>query len=179
MEAGGARGRAATIDRRKAQTPKTTNYLDIDFDVFGELLSFFVRSVNLIVSRDLDQKMEKFSLAGGTGKISTILLVGANPGIRPSVLAHFIQKDRSAMGKLIERMERSGLLEQKISPTERRARELYLTEKGRALMPKVRAQILRQDEDFFGMLAPEERRHLLALLRKIYSRHLDMVPTSE
>jgi DNA-binding MarR family transcriptional regulator len=179
MEAGGARGRAATIDRRKAQTPKTTDYLNIDFDVFGELLSFFVRSVNLIVSRDLDQKMEKLSLAGGTGKISTILLVGANPGIRPSVLAHFIQKDRSAMGKLIERMERAGLLEQKISATERRARELYLTERGRALVPKVRAQILRQDDDFFGMLAPEERRHLLALLRKIYSRHVDMVPTSE
>jgi DNA-binding MarR family transcriptional regulator len=179
MEAGGARGRAATIERRRAQTPKTANYLDIDFDVFGELLSFFVRSVNLIVSRDLDQKMEKLSLAGGTGKISTILLVGANPGIRPSVLAHFIQKDRSAMGKLIERMERAGLLEQKVSATERRARELYLTEKGRAMVPKVRAVIRRQDDDFFGVLTREERRKLLALLRKIYGHYVDMVPTTE
>jgi len=135
--------------------------------------------VNLIVSRDLDEKMEELALAGGTGKISTILLVGANPGIRPSVLAHFIQKDRSAMAKLIERMERAGLLKQKISASERRARELYLTDKGRALSPKVRARILRQDEDFFGMLTREERRHLLTLLRKIYEQHIDMVPPSD
>jgi len=179
MEAGGARARAVANDRRKAQTPKTTDYLNIDFDVFGELLSFFVRSVNLIVSRDLDEKMEGLVLAGGTGKISTILLVGANPGIRPSVLAHFIQKDRSAMAKLIERMELAGLLVQKISTSERRARELYLTNKGRALVPKVRSRILRQDADFFGMLTGEERRHLLALLRKVYERHLDMVPPSD
>ena len=179
MDAGGGSGRAVAINRRKSQTPKTADYLNIDFDVFGDLMSFFVRSVNLIVSRDLDEKMEPLALAGGTGKISTILLTGANPGIRPSVLAHFIQKDRSAMGKLIERMEGAGLLKQKISATERRARELYLTDKGRAMVPKVRAAIRRQDDDFFGMLTPQERKQLLTLLRKIYSHHVDMVPTSE
>ena len=83
------------------------------------------------------------------------------------------------MGKLIERMERAGLLKQKISATERRARELYLTDKGRAMVSKVRAVIRRQDDEFFGMLTPEERRKLLALLRKVYSHHIDMVPTTE
>jgi DNA-binding MarR family transcriptional regulator len=179
MEAGGARGRATASDRRRAQIPKTGSYPKIDFDVFDELLSFFVRSVNLIVSRDLDEKMGDLPLAGGTGKISTLLLVGANPGIRPSVLAHFIQKDRSAMAKLIERMEQAGLLEQKISTSERRARELYLTEKGRALVPKVRSRILRQDNDFFSVLSHQERRHLLVLLRKVYKLQIDLMPTSD
>ena len=179
MAAGGVRGRAAAVDRRRARVPKTANYLDLDFDVFVDLLSFFVRSVNLLVSRDLDEKMEPVVLAGGTGKISTILLVGANPGIRPSVLAHFIQKDRSAMGKLVEKMERAGLIEQKISAAERRAKELYLTSKGRAMVPKVRAVVRRQDDDFFGMLTREERKQLLRLLRKIYARYVEMVPTAD
>ena len=178
MEARGARARATAEDRRKSQMPKTANYPKIEFAVFDGLLSFFIRSVNLIVSRDLDEKMGGLPLAGGTGKISTILLVGANPGIRPSVLAHFIQKDRSAMAKLIERMERAGLLEQKISTSERRAKELYLTDKGRGLVPKVTSRILRQDNDFFSVLSHEERRHLLVLLRKVYKRHIDMMPTS-
>jgi DNA-binding MarR family transcriptional regulator len=179
MEAGGSRMRATADDRRKAQIPKTANYPKIDFDVFDELLSFFVRSVNLIVSRDLDEKMGGLPLAGGTGKISTILLVGANPGIRPSVLAHFIRKDRSAMAKLIERMERAGLLEQKISTSERRARELYLTDKGRALVPKVRGRIVRQDKEFFSVVSHEERRQLLVLLRKVYKLQIDSMPTSD
>ncbi|SDR63756.1 transcriptional regulator, MarR family [Rhizobiales bacterium GAS113] len=171
--------RATAIDRRNAQAPKTIDYLNIDFDVFGDLLSFFVRSVNLLVSQDLDETMEPHGLAGGTGKISTILLVAANPGIRPSVLAHFIRKDRSAMGKLIERMEQAGLVEQKISTSERRARELSLTQKGASLVPKVRADIRRQDDRFFGMLSAEERKLLLQLLRKVYEHYVDMVPTGD
>src|SRR5665213_3093224 len=127
------------INRRNAQAPKTVGYLDIDFYVFADLLSFFVRSVNLLVSQDLDEKMGTHGLAGGTGKISTLLLTDANPGIRPSVLAHFIRKDRSAVGKLIERMQHDGLIKQEISRSERRARELFVTKKGRALAVKVRA----------------------------------------
>ena len=171
--------RNTAISRRNAQAPKTFDYRNIDFDVFGELLSFFVRSVNLLVSQDLDDTMTPHGLAGGTGKISTMLLVAANPGLRPSVLAHFIRKDRSAMGKLIERMERAGLVEQKISKSERRARELTLTPSGRRMVPKVRAAILRQDARFFGMLSKEERKQLLGLLRKVYKHYVDMVPTRE
>jgi DNA-binding MarR family transcriptional regulator len=162
--------------RNEATAPKTVDYLNIDFDVFGTLLSFFVRTVNILVSRDLDEQMAPLGIAGGTGKISTILLVGANPGIRPSVLAHFIRKDRSAMGKLLEQMESAGYIEQKISPVERRARELYLTDKGRAMVPKVRDVITRQSDDFFAQLSTAERDQLLHLLRKVYEGYVDMVP---
>jgi DNA-binding MarR family transcriptional regulator len=179
MDSGGDAERPTAIDRRNAQAPKTADYRNIDFDVFGELLSFFVRSVNILVSQDLDETMQPLELGGGTGKISTLLLVGANPGIRPSVLAHFIRKDRSAMGKLIERMERAGLIEQTISASERRARELRLTRKGAQLAPRVRAEVLRQDERFFGMLSAKERKQLLSLLHKVYKHYVDMVPTSE
>ncbi len=92
----------------RPRRPKTIDHRNIDFDVVGTLLSFYVRSVNRLVSQDLDEQTAELGLSGGTGKISTILLVGANPGIRPSVIAYFIRKDRSAMGKLLEQMERGG-----------------------------------------------------------------------
>ena len=120
--ASGKRGAGATAPRRGLKPPKTIDYLNIDFDIFGDLLSFYVRTLNLLVSRNLDTRMEELGLAGGTGKIATLLLVGANPGIRPSVLAHIIRKDRSAMGKLLDAMGEAGLVEQRVSPEERRAR---------------------------------------------------------
>src|SRR5918912_418509 len=92
------------------------------------------------------------SLARGTGKVATLLLVDANPGIRPSVVAHFILKDRSAMVKLLDQLTRAGLIEQKVSAAERRAHELYLTPKGRALARKVRAIAIEQSESFFSVL---------------------------
>jgi DNA-binding MarR family transcriptional regulator len=159
------------------QAPKTIDYSNVDFDIFGDLLSFYVRTVNILVSRDLDEQTEELAMAGGTGKISTLLLVGANPGLRPSVLAHFILKDRSAMGKLLEQMERAGLLEQKVSSSERRARELYLTPKGRALARQVRDVARRQSDDFFSVLTDEEQDALMRILRKVYESYVDKVPS--
>ena len=173
-----ARGRSAGAapERRGLKAPKTVDYLNIDFDIFGSLLSFYVRTINILVSQDLDAEMEAFGLSGGTGKIATILLVGANPGIRPSVLAHFVRRDRSAMGKLLDAMVEAGLVEQRVSPVERRARELYLLPRGEALRAKVRDAARRQDDAFFAMLSGDERAQMLGLLRKVYGHHLDMVP---
>jgi len=159
------------------QAPKTIDYSNVDLDIFGDLLSFYVRTVNILVSRDLDEKTEELAMAGGTGKISTLLLVSANPGLRPSVLAHFILKDRSAMGKLLEQMERTGLIEQKVSSSERRARELYLTARGRALAQQVREVARRQSDDFFSVLTDEEQDNLLRILRKVYESYIDTVPS--
>lgn len=171
-----ARRRSEARRRNPAKTPKTIGYQNIDFDVFASLLSFYVRTVNLLVSQDLDAHTRALRLAGGTGKIATILLVDANPGLRPSVLAHFIRKDRSAMAKLLWQMEHAGYLEQRVSPAERRARELYLTKKGQAFAAEVRRVVKAQDDDFFAMLDGKERETLLALLRKVYESYIDTAP---
>jgi DNA-binding MarR family transcriptional regulator len=170
------RRRQTVRARHAVQAPKTIDYHHIDFDIFSTLLSFYVRSINLLVSRDLDQQTVELGLSGGTGKIAAILLIGANPGIRPSVLAHFIRKDRSAMGKLLEQMEQNELIEQRVSQVERRARELFLTPKGRALVQRTREVVRRQDDEFFAPLSGPEREQLLGLLRKLYESYLDMVP---
>jgi DNA-binding MarR family transcriptional regulator len=165
--------------RSNPQVPKTIDFSDIDFDIFTDLLSFYVRTVNLLVSRDLDEQMAALEVAGGTGKISTLLLVGRNPGIRPSVLAHFILKDRSAMGRLLDQMQQAGLVEQKISPEERRARELYLTPKGQRVAEQVRAVARRQSADFFSILSGEEQADLLRILRKVYVGYVEQAPAGE
>ena len=166
---GAADGRARS---RTRPVPKTADYSDLDFDILGDLLSFYLRSVNLALSRDYEPKMDAVSLARGTGKVSTLLLVDANPGIRPSVVAHFILKDRSAMVKLLGQLTDAGLILQKVSASERRAHELYLTAKGQALARRVRAIAVEQSEGFFSILGEEERASLLRVLRKLYRHHI-------
>src|SRR5438045_234830 len=89
---------------------------DIDIDVLEDTLSLYIRSINIAVSRDLDEKLEGLDVAQGTGKITTLFLVDGNPGIRPSTIAQVILKDRSAMGRLVDQMEEHGLLRRKIAP---------------------------------------------------------------
>ncbi len=114
----------AAANGRRRPVPRTADISTVDLDILGDLLSFYIRVLNLVVSRDLDAAMRGTPVARGTGKISTLLLVAANPGIRPSVIAHFNMKDRSAMMRILADLRRAGLIEQRVSDRERRAHEL-------------------------------------------------------
>lgn len=162
--------------RNRRPQPRTIDYSEVSFDILGDLLSFHARSMGIALNRDYDQAIGKVALARGTGKVSVLLMVHANPGIRPSVIAHFIQKDRSAMAKLIEQMKRNGLLEQKVDALERRAHELYLTQKGEALVAKVRKIAQQQSDAFFSVLDEPDRAHLRRILIALYQRHVAPLP---
>ncbi len=141
-------------------------------DILHDVLSFFIRSLNLSLSRDLDHCMGELPVARGTGKISTLLLVAANPGIRPSTIAAIIHKDRSAIVRLLDTLKASGLLIQRVSKHERRSHELYLTKRGQALAERVREIALAQDQRFFSVLSAKEQEQLRSILKRLYDHHL-------
>lgn len=171
-------GQRRLDDRRRRLTPKTIDASQVDFDIFKDLLSFFARSVVLTLNLDLDADMAGLPVAKGTGKIATLLLIGANPGIRPSVIAHYILKDRSALARLLDQMQREGLVEVRVQSDERRARQLYLTAAGEALATRVREIALKQNERFFAPLTVAERESLLAILKKLYLARVTALPAS-
>jgi DNA-binding MarR family transcriptional regulator len=156
--------------------PRTIDYSSVSLDILHDLLSFHARSVGIALNRDYDQAIGKVALAHGTGKVSTLLMVHANPGIRPSVIAHFIGRDRSSMARLLEQMKRSGLIDQKVDAEERRAHELYLTPKGEKLVDEVRRIALEQSQRFFGVLDAADQAQLLRILMRLYEHHVSPLP---
>ncbi|MFO1039341.1 MAG: MarR family winged helix-turn-helix transcriptional regulator [Geminicoccaceae bacterium] len=170
-----ARGRAEPPPRLE---PRTIDYSDVSLDILGDLLSFHARTVGLALNKSYDHAIGEVSLAHGTGKVSVLLLTAANPGIRPSVIAHFIHKDRAAMARLVEQMKEHGLIEHQIDAEERRAHELYLTPKGESLLQRVRAIAIGHSDRFFGVLTSTEQRELLRLLMKLYEAHVAPLPTT-
>lgn len=142
---------------------------DIDLDILDGTFNFFVRTINIAVTRDLDRRLEGLDVARGTGKITTLFLVGNHPGIRPSVIAEVILKDRSAMGRVLDDMEGHGLIRREVAGDDSRAQALFLTAKGEALAITVRA-ILKESRDFFAGTDDEEYAMLVEHLRRIYWR---------
>jgi len=153
------------------QAPATTAGL-YDLDILKDLLSYHVRSLNVCMSQDLDRCMGALPVARGTGKISALLLVDANPGIRPSTIAEIIGKDRSAMGRLLDTLKGAGLMIQRVSEKERRSHELYLTKKGQDLAAQVRAIALEHNRRFFSVLSEEDQERLQDLLKRLYRHHI-------
>jgi len=164
---------------RTLPAPKTYDASTVDLDILGELLSFFFGVVGVALGRDVDRTFAETSVAHASGKVATLLLVGANPGIRPSVVAHYLLRDRSSMVKLLERLKGQGLIEQRVSARERRAHELHLTPEGRDLVARARETAMIQSEAFFAVLDEGERAQFMACLKKLYRHHVaDLPPAS-
>ena len=146
-----------------------TRVEDVDLGVLDGTLSFFIRSLNLAVTRDLDARLGGMEVARGTGKITALFLIGRHPGIRPSILASAAMKDRSAMARILDDMDKHGLIRRETGREDGRVQALYLTEKGEALADEVEA-IVRQSRDFFHDMSDEEYVQVVDLLRGIYWR---------
>jgi len=141
--------------------------LSVDLGVLGQLLSFYIRSINITVSRDLDKKLAGLEVAKGTGKISTLLIVARHPGICPSAIADVIMRDRSAMGRLVTLMENQGLLNRKISQDDSRSHELYLTPHGEELAAKVTRLVAEQEAEFFQSVSEHEKNFIIKVFKKV------------
>ena len=152
-----------------AETGAALRAEDVDLGVLDETLSFFIRSINIAVTRDLNDRLDGLDVARGTGKITTLFLVENHPGIRPSVIADVIFKDRSAMGRILDDLIEAGLMRREVAESDQRAQALFLTDKGKALAVTVRG-IVRQSRDFFAETDDEDYAEVLRLLRKIYWR---------
>jgi DNA-binding MarR family transcriptional regulator len=85
---------------------------------------------------------------------------------------------KSAISKILDRLEHKGLVKRKSDPADARAQQIALTPSGRALVPRLAALADANDEHFFGHLAPPARRELLQTLRELVRVHeLTQVPT--
>ncbi|WJH41478.1 MarR family transcriptional regulator [Aliirhizobium terrae] len=150
---------------------------DLGLDVLEDILSYYIRTLNIAVSRDLDEKLDGLEVAKGTGKITTLLLVDRHPGIRPSAIAELILRDRSAMVRVIDQMEEHGLLTRRTDGDDNRAQGLFITRKGRDLAATIRPIVVKQSRDFFPDITDDEHRLLISILSRTYRRIVSLNST--
>lgn len=99
-------------------------------------------------------------------------LIGSREGAIQQELGSTMGIDPSTMVSLIDQLESAGLARRRPSATDRRAREIAITPKGRRLLQRARGLIAQVDDEVLAGLTEEERHELLALLR----RALDSAP---
>jgi DNA-binding MarR family transcriptional regulator len=93
-------------------------------------------------------------------------VVGAREGAIQQELGSALGIDRSTMVSLVDQLESAGLARRRPSPSDRRAREIVITPKGRRLLQRARALIAQVEDEVLAALTAAERRDLLTLLRR-------------
>jgi len=92
-------------------------------------------------------------------------VIGAREGAIQQELGSALGIDRSTMVSLIDQLESAGLATRRPSATDRRAREIAITPKGRRLLQRARELIFQVEDTVLAGLTAEERHELLTLLR--------------
>lgn len=92
-----------------------------------------------------------------------------NENIDQASLAEFVACDRATMGGIIDRLEKKKLLVRKVSPTDRRARILSLSESGEAMISELEPIVDVFQNLIGGNLSSIERQQLESLLIKALS----------
>jgi DNA-binding MarR family transcriptional regulator len=89
------------------------------------------------------------------------------PGIDQNTLAERMALDRTSTGALVYRLEQQGLVERQVNGTDRRARVLRLTPRGRAVHNKQRPKARAAQERLLEVLTPVERRSLVDMMKRV------------
>ncbi|HVC12528.1 MAG TPA: MarR family transcriptional regulator [Burkholderiales bacterium] len=124
--------------------------------------------VALVRRRLLDLVEPDFEALGLTS-VQAIVLMGLGTGIA-STAADFcktIQHDPGAMTRLIDRLEKTGLVRRVRAPEDRRSHKLELTDAGRKTLPAIKAAAVRASNHMLRGFSHAEARQLVASLKRL------------
>lgn len=105
---------------------------------------------------------------------AALQVVGNQPGIDQRTLARSIALDTSTTGGVVDRLEARGWLERRLSPQDRRARQLFLTPGGEQGLADAVPAMLRAQERILDPLTERQRHEFMRLLQLLVTQNNDL-----
>jgi DNA-binding MarR family transcriptional regulator len=139
---------------------------------FGFLLTDAAR----LFRKRFEQEARHLDMTSAQLQIIGRLLVQG--GISQARLAMLLDMEPITVSRHVDRMEAAGLVERRPDPEDRRVRLLQVTEKGRALLPHMRAVAQKVLEEAQEGLPPETRVIVMEALEQI-GANLSRKPQTE
>ena len=105
---------------------------------------------------------------------AALQVVGNQPGIDQRTLARGIALDTSTTGGVVDRLEARGWLERRMSPDDRRARQLFLTPAGEQGLADTLPALQRAQDQILAPLTPRQRTEFMRLLQVLVTQNNDL-----
>lgn len=103
----------------------------------------------------------------GSGQHFYLFLLDRTPGITQNEVSRGTGIDKATAAKGLAKLEQQGYIQRVPDKADRRVRRLYLTEKGKDIIPKVKESLARVTEVCSAELTQEELEQLFSLLDKV------------
>lgn len=118
--------------------------------------------------REIELELRRFDLSVHEfNALCALRRIGPPHRLTPTALADALLFTSGGLTKLLERLERAGLVSRERDEADRRVLLVCLTDAGRARQAEAMGAHLRNEEELLAPLAGEEREQLAELLRPL------------
>jgi DNA-binding MarR family transcriptional regulator len=148
-----------------------------DIGWMGNLLSVKLRSVQVFLSRGLSDLVNEEEIK--PGYISSLSLIGANPGISQLEVGEATGIDRTTMVEILDELESRGWVVRKKSETDRRRYLLFSTSKGDGELKRIVLALQRTENEMLSQFPAEDLEQFLQLLERMRQVTIDAIETAE
>lgn len=128
-----------------------------------QTFGFVLQDVARLMRRDFNRRVQDLGLTQAQWQI--LLRLKVLEGIRQSKLAEMMEMQPISVTRLIDRMESSGWVERRPDPQDRRAVNLYLTDKVEPIIEKMKARGAETRRLAFTGISPEDQDRLFELMQ--------------
>ncbi|MCW2789889.1 MAG: MarR family transcriptional regulator [Aeromicrobium sp.] len=130
---------------------------------FGQALSSLLRSYLVGARAAIDH------LPGGPRGFQVLSISAAGDCSNQAAIAHRLGIDRTVMTYLVDDLEKSGLVERRPDPADRRARQVVLTRDGHRELEASAARLREVEDAVLAGLSAEDAELFRALLARVTS----------
>jgi DNA-binding MarR family transcriptional regulator len=121
-------------------------------------LGYRIRRAQLWVFKDVSRRLAAFDISAA--QFSVLSVIEANPGVNQLAIAQSLSIERAGLGRLVDHLERRGLVQRSASAINRRYYVLYLTGAGVALLGRLRPAIAESEKTLAAKIGPRAFKEL-------------------
>jgi MarR family transcriptional regulator, transcriptional regulator for hemolysin len=138
---------------------------------------FLLHDIARLMRKRFDQRARNLGLTRAQWQVLAHL--ARHEGINQTGLAEILEIEPITLGRLIDRMAESGWVERRPHPSDRRARQLYLTAQAEPVFERMRALGDETREEALAGLSQDDRERLTATLVEIRNNLSDRNPAGD
>ena len=135
---------------------------------------FLLKDVSRLYSLNFQRHATDLNLTLPQCKV--LCYLQRNEGISQAQLAYLTDTDPMTLVRILDRMERDGLIERRPDPTDRRARRLYLQAPALPVLKEIWRVSDRARAESFSRMPVADRAQLLSLMQQMHSNLEALLP---
>jgi DNA-binding MarR family transcriptional regulator len=155
----GRPSKAAKSAPRKAEGQQVASKVKpLALGDLSQSLGYRIRRAQLWVFRNVSQNLAPFEIS--PAQFSVLSVIEANPGVNQLAIAQVLSIERAGLGRMVDQLERRGLVARAASSINRRYYVLYLSREGTELLAKLRPMIAESEKALAGKIGLRAFRQL-------------------